>query len=63
MGIHLVSYTQVSFYGEKFIQKYIIVHDINDQMPSRQTAFFSAVEELDLTLAVVLGRPRLGTRI
>ena len=32
-------------------------------MPSRWTAFFSAVEELDPTLAVVLGRPRLGTKI
>ena len=34
---------------------------LNYRPPSRRTAFFSAVEELDPTLAVVLGRPRLGT--
>ena len=31
--------------------------------PLRQTAFFSAVEKFDPTLAVVLGRARLGTKI
>ena len=35
---------------------------INFRPPSRRTAFFSAVE-LDPTLAVVLDRPRLGTKI
>ena len=35
----------------------------NDRTSSRLTAFFSAVDELDPTLAVVLGRPRLGTKI
>ena len=30
--------------------------------PSHWTAFFSAVEELDPTLAVLLSSPRLGTK-
>ena len=36
---------------------------MNYRPPSRRTAFFSAVEELDPTLAVVLDRPTLGTKI
>ena len=36
---------------------------MNYRPTSCRTAFISAVEELDPTLAVVLGRSRLGTKI
>ena len=36
---------------------------IKYRSPTRWTAFFSAVKELDPTLAVVLGRSMLGTKI
>ena len=40
-------------------------HRVNYQLSAatRRTAFFSAEEELHPTLGVVLGRPRLGTKI